>query len=83
MLKLEKGQEIQFWQTSRKTMFDQHIVEKSFNELLESYRSEVLPSIVEGWNDLLHDELMHGCMDGVSTSRSSTIAQCMGVLLEL
>ena len=40
----------------KNTMFDRHIVEKSFKELLESYRSEVLPSIVEGWSDLSHDE---------------------------
>ena len=33
-------------------MSNRHIVEKSFNELLESYRSEVLPSIVKGWSDL-------------------------------
>ena len=40
----------------KNTMSDQHIVEKSFNELLESYRSEVLPFMVEGWSDLSHDE---------------------------
>ena len=40
----------------KNTMSDRHIVEKSFNELLESYRSEVLPSMVEGWSDLSHDE---------------------------
>ena len=37
-------------------MSDRHIVEKNFNELLEGYRSEVLPSIVEGWSDLSPDE---------------------------
>ena len=40
----------------KNTMSDRHIVEKSFNELLESYRSDVLPSMVEGWSDLSHDE---------------------------
>ena len=40
----------------KNTMSNRHIVEKSFNELLESYRSEVLPSMVEGWSDLSHDE---------------------------
>ena len=40
----------------KNTMSDRHIVEKNFNELLEGYRSEVLPSIVEGWSDLSPDE---------------------------
>lgn len=38
-------------------MSDRHIVEKNFNELLEGYRSEVLPSLVEGWSDLSPDDL--------------------------
>ena len=42
----------------KNTMSDRHIVEKNFNELLEGYRSEVLPSIVEGWSDLSPDELV-------------------------
>ena len=40
------------------SMSDRHIVEKNFNELLEGYRSEVLPSIVEGWSDLSPDKLV-------------------------
>ena len=60
-------------------MFDQHIVEKSFNELLESYRNEVLPSIVEGCSNLSHD-LMAAWMVLVNqdTSRNSTIAGWVG-----
>ena len=37
-------------------MSDRHIVEKKFNELLESYRVEVLPDIVEGWDSLSEDQ---------------------------
>ena len=37
-------------------MSDRHIVEKSFNQLLESYRIEVLPSVVKGWQELTTQE---------------------------
>ena len=40
----------------RNTMSDRHIVEKSFNNLLEDYRLEVLPSIIENWENLSTDE---------------------------
>ena len=40
----------------KNTMSDRHVVEKKFNELLESYRAEVLPSIVEGWDSLTEDQ---------------------------
>ena len=33
-----------------------YIVEKSFNQLLESYRAEVLPSVVKGWQELTTQE---------------------------
>ena len=33
----------------KNTMSDRHIVEKSFNNLLEEYRLEVFPSIIEAW----------------------------------
>ena len=36
----------------KNTMSDRHIVEKSFNNLLEEYRLEVLPSVIEGWENL-------------------------------
>lgn len=40
----------------KNTMSDRHVVEKSFNTLLEGYRSEVLPSIYEGWENLSTSE---------------------------
>ena len=36
----------------KNTMSDHHIVEKSFSQLLESYRADVLPSVVKGWQEL-------------------------------
>ena len=33
-------------------MSDRHIVEKNFNELLNTYRADVLPDVVDGWNGL-------------------------------
>ena len=38
------------------TMSDRAATEKSFNNLLESYREEILPQVVEGWEDLSDDE---------------------------
>ena len=40
----------------KNTMSDRHVVEKSFNQLLESYRAEVLPSVVKGWQELTTQE---------------------------
>ena len=40
----------------KNTMSDRHIVEKNFNELLEAYRAEVLPDVIERWNDLTSDQ---------------------------
>lgn len=37
-------------------MSDRHIVEKNFNHLLEEYRSEILPDVVENWQGLLDEE---------------------------
>ncbi len=37
-------------------MSDRHVVEKSFNCLLEEYRIDVLPSIIEGWDTLSEEE---------------------------
>ena len=34
----------------KNTMSDRHIVQKKFNLLLEKYRSDVLPEIIEGWS---------------------------------
>ena len=36
----------------KNTMSDRHVVEKNFNELLENYRSEVLPIAIEDWATL-------------------------------
>ena len=40
----------------KNTISDRHIVEKKFNELLESYREEILPDVMEGWNDLTPEQ---------------------------
>ena len=37
-------------------MSDRHIVQKNFNELLESYRYEILPDVISSWNDLSSEE---------------------------
>ena len=46
----------------KNTMSDRHIVEKNFNSLLQSYRLEVLPSVVDNWAELGEDE-----QQGIST----------------
>lgn len=43
----------------KNTMSDRHIVQKNFNFLLEEYRSELLPSIVEDWSHLSQTEQEH------------------------
>jgi len=40
----------------KNTMSDRHIVEKNFNALLEGYRLEVLPSVIDNWAELNVDE---------------------------
>ena len=40
----------------KNTMSDRHIVEKNFNSLLQSYRMEVLSSVVDNWAELGEDE---------------------------
>ena len=40
----------------KNTMSDRHIVEKKFNELLESYRTGVLPDIIQGWDDFTEEQ---------------------------
>ena len=42
--------------TIKNTMSDRHIVEKKFNCLLEAYRSEVLPTVIENWETLLEEQ---------------------------
>ena len=46
----------------KNTMSDRHIIEKNFNSLLQSYRLEVLPSVVDNWAELGEDE-----QQGIST----------------
>ena len=36
----------------KNTMSDRHAAEKLFNELLHDFRAEILPSVVENWDDL-------------------------------
>ena len=40
----------------KNTMFDQHIVQKNFNTLLEDYRADVLTSVVQDWSKLSQAE---------------------------
>ena len=40
----------------RNTMSDRHVVEKKFNELLEDYCRDVLPTIVAGWEQMTSEE---------------------------
>ena len=40
----------------KSTMSDRASVECSFNELLTEYRATILPTVVEGWSDLLEEE---------------------------
>ena len=40
----------------KSTISDRASVEKCFNELLEQYRSDILPSVVEGWSDMSDGE---------------------------
>lgn len=40
----------------KNTMSDRHVVEKNFNCLLEEYRSEVLPQVVESWCELTEEQ---------------------------
>ena len=42
-------------------MSDRHIVEKNFNQLMESYHSEVLPEIVNEWKTLTSEQKSSMC----------------------
>jgi len=40
----------------KNTMSDRHIVQKNFSTLLEDYRADVLPSVVQSWSELSQAE---------------------------
>ncbi|XP_072177862.1 uncharacterized protein [Diadema setosum] len=40
----------------KNTMSDRHVAEKKFNELLKEYRQNILPEIVDGWEEMNSDE---------------------------
>ena len=40
----------------KNTMSDRHSAEKLFNEMLQDYRSEILPTIAENWNEMTEIE---------------------------
>lgn len=40
----------------KNTMSDRHAAEKLFNRVLEDFRADVLPLVVEKWNDMTDDE---------------------------
>ena len=37
-------------------MSDRHIVQKKFNSLLQEYRCEILPDVIDGWSSLGEEE---------------------------
>lgn len=44
----------------KNTMSDRHAAEKKFNAILEEYRADILPTVVENWDELSeveHDQL--------------------------
>lgn len=43
----------------KNTMSDRHAAEKRFADLLQDYRSEILPSIADNWNDMTELEQEH------------------------
>ena len=45
----------------KNTMSDRHIVEKKFNHLLEDYRRDVLPSVVDSWDQFTLEEQNSMC----------------------
>lgn len=40
----------------KNTMSDRHIVEKNFNELLQTYRAECLPEVLSNWQGMTKEE---------------------------
>ena len=40
----------------KNTMSDRHIVQKKFNSLLQEYRCEILPDVIDGWSSLGEEE---------------------------
>ena len=51
-----KGTSAKLLANIKNTMSDRHIVQKNFNDLLESYRSEILPDVISSWKDLSMEE---------------------------
>ena len=43
----------------KNTISDRHIVQRNFNDLLESYGSEMLPDIVTSWKEMSLEEQQH------------------------
>ena len=40
----------------KNTMSDRHAAEKLFNELIHDYRAELLPTVIENWNEMMDIE---------------------------
>ena len=40
----------------KNTMSDRHVVEKKFNDVLEDYRRDILPTIIDSWEQMTPDE---------------------------
>ena len=51
-----KGVQTSLLSKIKNTMSDRHIVEKKFNHLLEEYRLEILPDVIDAWDDLSEEE---------------------------
>ena len=43
----------------KNTMSDRHVVQKKFNSLLEDYRLEILPVVIQEWGQLTATEQDH------------------------
>ena len=67
-------------------MSDRHIVQKNFNTLLEDYRADILPSIIQDWDKLSASEQEHmsslnnffcgmHVLVGMADATSSTLVQ--------
>ena len=77
----------------KNTMSDRHIVQKKINELLEDYRKDILPQIVDDWSKLTSNEQERFCrlntffcgmhlLVGMADTASSTLHQWESTIFE-
>ena len=51
-----KGVQTSLLSKIKNTLSDRHIVEKKFKNLLEDFRLEILPDVINAWNDLSEEK---------------------------